>query len=371
MTSRTLRPAPAHFRSLALLAALTLAGCLNDTPVAPTHAKVSLNVSFQAVPAQQSLRVEVYVPVPENETSISLFDQTFSIRDGQQQLSTSFDLRPCLSQFAPDDSGPYCDVYIDLQLLAGGVVSDERGAGPVRVRPGQVAQAPQLFLVAGNNAPVVSSVDTAVLVESGLVKFRVTGADQDGDLLTVTDSILDANNAVVGVTTSTFGQPRASFHGELYSFVRQFTEPQTIRVAMGDYKSNLGSSVSVPLEISSGGVIGVFGVRTDTTADSVQVEFSMFDESQTSDSVEVVFRNQPSDTSTADTLYFVCAGKFATDSTSGNSHIGCKRQVPFTQAIAIVVPVTPEGDWGSGARCGVPGDCLGSFRRVRDGRLRD
>ena len=137
-----------------------------------------------------------------------------------------------------------------------------------------------------------------------------------------------------------------------------------MQVMLEDSKGNLSQPDTVAL-VPASDVIVMSGINTDTTRDSVHVALSVFDGTQTADSVEVVFRNVVDNVSSfTDSLYFVCAAKF--DPAAPVPTVGCKRTVPFTRAVAIAFPITPAGDWGIGASCAVPGICIPTFRRTRE-----
>lgn len=355
LSPRTARP----LASLAVLSLLWVGACLHDAPIAPLGGRVSLRVSLQTGSIGQSVRVHVFFFTPRSEARISLLDQTFALQNGEQQLAVSFDLAPCLSAFAPDDSGPYCDVGLELELVQSGVMQDHRTIGPIRVRPGGAVQAPRVLLVAGNTPPV-AGIDTAVLVNLDLVKYRVSSSDKDGDLLALTASVFDSSGSLLEETPVISPDPLLALHAERFAFVPPSARVQELHVVAVDSKGNMSAPATHAVEGAASGLLGVLGMRTDTTADSVHVLFRMFDQSGTADSVEVVFRNVVPDGGGADTLYFVCAGRFVPDD-SGRSRIGCGRPVRFTQAVAILLPVTPKGDWGPGFSCGVPADCLTPF----------
>ncbi|MBX6333498.1 MAG: hypothetical protein IRY91_16740, partial [Gemmatimonadaceae bacterium] len=351
---------------LLLSAALALSACLDDTPVGPAnHSTVALRVSMQVAPATGRLmHIQVVSFTQRSETPIYLFDDTVPLTRGEHSIRAAFDLTPCLSAFPPDSIGPYCPINVELDLISDGTVLDSKFAGPLYARPGRSVETPQMLLVAGNTPPQLTAVDTAVLLEPGLIKFRLAGSDPDGDLLTVMDQLIDVSGLFVGGSAFDLPAATASFHGDLFTFANPAQSPQIMLVTLMDSKANISATDTVTV-VAAMDILGMGGIATDTTADSVSVTLQPFDQTGTADSVEVVFRNVVDTVTTfTDSIYFVCGAKY--DPKVTGPTIKCKRTVPFTRAIAIAFPITPAGDWGMATECPVPGDCLVGFRRTRE-----
>ena len=147
-------------------AALILASaCLSDRPVAPRGTDGALTVRV-AVPdvVKQSVSVLVTyspydgdaVPPADSVSPYQLFQQSYSTAPGFTRVTANFSLARCLSQYPPDEFGPYCDVAVQLQLLSDSAVVDARTLYPVRVRPGVVTTTDTVTLGAANAAPMLT-----------------------------------------------------------------------------------------------------------------------------------------------------------------------------------------------------------------------
>lgn len=353
---------PRSIRLLAPFLALLASACLNDAPLAPRQTALALRVSLQTTHAGQRIHARVYFFLPQSETDSTLFSGDFAVAGGVQQVPVAFDVAPCLAVSASEQGAP-CSVWVDLQLLDNGVVADERTAGPIAVRPGETAESPPIFLVAGSNAPQFSGGDTAVAVDIDLVRYRAPTADKDGDLLDVTSRVIDSSDVLVGVTTSTFPLPQASFGGALYATMQAFARARNLELYVDDTKGNLAGPTVVDVASVNQAAPFAYAVLGDTTRDSLRVSFNVSG-AATPDSVELVVRNVTDSVTTQDTLYFVCGGSFTGG--TGAHTVSCPRLVPFTRARVTVVPFDAQGNWGSASTCALPGDCTTTARRQRE-----
>jgi hypothetical protein len=355
--------------------ALILAGCQSDSPVQPsTRASLSLRVHMQQVPAGSTVEVKVFGFGGSSEQElppITLFDGTFPVTTGLQQVPITFDLTPCLALNAPDATGPVCpvDVFGILRGAQGDTLALSSSGQTYLARPGQVTQASPIYLVTGNNPPVLDSVSSAIEVEPGLLRFQLGGSDPDGDLSSI-DINADASATGVSVlTTTTLPLPVASFFGTVFALGQENEGPFVSSITLFDTKFNSSgadNTTEVSPPILDYGMVDT--LTTSLTADSVVMTFK--DVIGVVDSAEVVVRNRlPSDQAAGDSIYFVCGGRF---SDPAAARVACGRQVPFTSASVIVVPINPNGQPGVGLFCDVPGSCTqpasATYRRQRGAR---
>lgn len=314
---------------------------MKDAPVGPRAASVSLKVQFQNGTPGEEIRVSIASFVPDSEVaSDSLFNGTFPVTSAAQNLTVQFDLSRCINRFPPDDLGPYCLIEVSLSLMNNGVVQDQQFLGSMVVRPGQVVAAQPVVLTAGNNPPAITTLDTARVVESALIRYQLTGNDPDGDLTT-----LQATDIVNGnpdlETPYTFFPPLATINGVFYAFQTTFAGANEIEVSLSDSKFNSSALDSVPALAPNGNVF-IDSVSVDTTADSIVVNAT-----PAVDSLEMVFFDPA-----LQSVAFVCGGAAPPDLTT--NHFACKRPATFTSATVVLVPVDFAGNPGGGLRCAVP-----------------
>lgn len=356
------------FSRAAPLVALLAAACLNDAPVAPRgRAAIAVAVHLQQAGAGSSVHARVYYFLPATEQDSTLFDATFPIASGSQQLPASFDVAPCLAAQggATGGSATACNVFAELQLLVSDSVVDDRVVGPITVHPGETVASPPVYLVAGNNAPRLTGGDTAVWVGAGLVRYRVGASDVDGDLLDVTARVLDSAGTLTSVTTTTLPIPRGSLPGWGYATLSPVSgTPATLEVYVDDTKGNLAGPASMGVSAVGQSAPFAYALVTDTTHDSLSVGFQVSAGSGTPDSVDLVVRNVLDSLTTQDTVYFVCGSSFAGG--AGAHTVACPRLAAFTRAQVIAVPFDDQGNWGSAAGCFLPGDCSATARRKRN-----
>jgi hypothetical protein len=314
---------------------------MKDAPVGPHTGSVSVKVQFQNGTPGEEIRVSIASFVPDSEGALdSLFNGTFPVTSAMQDLTVQFDLSPCINRFPPDDLGPFCEIEITLELLNNGVVQDQQLLGTMVVRPGQVVAAQPVVLTAGNNPPVINTLDTARVVESALIRYQLTGNDPDGDLTTLQATDFVNGNPDVE-TPYSFFPPLASISGVFYAFETPFAGANEIEVSLSDSKFNSSALDSMPALPPNGDVF-LDSVSVDTTADSIVVNVT-----PAVDSLELVFLDQASQT-----VSFVCGGAAPPDFT--RNHFACKRPTPFTSSTVVAVPVDFAGNPGSGVRCAVP-----------------
>jgi hypothetical protein len=355
---------PRPIRLLAPFVALLASACLNDAPLAPRPTALALRVSLQTTHAGERLHARVFFFLPQTETDSTLFSGDFAVAGGVQQVPVAFDVAPCLAASASTRGSP-CTVFVELQLLDNGIVADERTAGPIAVQPGETVESPPIFLVSGSNPPQFSANgDTAVAVDVDLVRYRAPVVDPDGDLLDVTSRVIDMSDALVGVTTSTFPLPQASFGGALYATMQAFASPRQLEMYVDDTKGNFVGPTYVDVAFVGQAAPFADAVLSDTTRDSLRVSFNVSSFAAPPDSVELVVRNVVDSAATQDTLYFVCGGSFTGG--NGTHTVSCPRLVPFTRARVTVVPFDAQGNWGSASTCALPGDCTATERRQRE-----
>lgn len=345
-------------RALALLAALPTAACLRDAPLQPTtRVALALRVSAQLVPAGSTVGITIEaVARGQDRAPIPLFHGSFSAGTGAQQIPVTVDLTPCLSLSPPDSVGPYCSLMVDASLIgsAGDTLTRSFSSSLLIARPGQVAQSQPIYLVVGNHPPVLTGAGNALVVESGLIRYQAAGTDQDGDLLTIySQTILDTS--VVGIVSTTLPAPVASFSGTLYALQPPTFSIGLVAVTLFDtkYDASATDTIFSDFTSSASGLVDTLG--TSATSDSLVVTFH--DLAAASDSAEVVVRNAEQSNPAADSIYFVCGGRYS--ATAAPIRVACALPagVPTASATVIVVPIDAKGQPGFGLRCGVPGAC--------------
>ncbi len=348
------------FRNAMTAAVLLTAACMKDGPVSPNASQVSLHVQFQAGTPGTAVQVTVMSIVSDStEAFDTLFNGTFPVTTGSQQVTAAFDLTSCLARQASEGSS-FCTVEVELALLNNGQIVDQQFLGEMEVRPGQVVQTQPVVLTAGNNPPTITATDTARVVESGLIRFHIAGSDPDGDLTLlestdIADTVFDLNTPI------SFYPPLRTLNGYYYAFQSPIPGATSLQTFLSDSKFNSSQPVTMPVSVSNGNAF-VDSMIVDTTADSLIINVR-----STADSAEIVVRNVVNQTS--DSLYFVCGGSAQPQGVM--RRYACARQVPFTQAIAIVVPIDAAGNAGQGERCSVPNTaCLPPFLPDRVPRRR-
>ena len=328
-------------RSALIALALLASACMKDAPVGPRAGTVSMKVQFQNGRPGEEIRVSIASFVPDSEEALdSLFNGTFPVTSATQDLTVQFDLSACINRFPPDDLGPYCLIEVSLSLLNNGVVQDQQFLGSMVVRPGQVVAAQPVVLTAGNNPPAITTLDTARVVESALIRYQLTGNDPDGDLTTLQATDIVNGNPDIE-TPYTFFPPLANIGGVFYAFQTNFAGANEIEVSLSDSKFNSSSLDSVPALPPNGDVF-IDSVSVDTTADSIIVNAN-----PAVDSLELVFLDP-----NLQTVSFVCGGAAPPDFTA--NHFACKRPATFTSSTVVVVPIDFGGNPGNGLRCAVP-----------------
>ncbi|MGH7626144.1 MAG: hypothetical protein ACREOJ_12610 [Gemmatimonadaceae bacterium] len=353
--------------------ALVLAACQSDSPVQPsTRASLSLRVNMQQAPAGSTVEVQIFgVSSGQDLPPITLFDGSFPVTTGLQQVPITFDLTPCLALNAPDANGPFCPIGVFgiLRGAQGDTLALSSSGQTYLARPGQVTQASPIYLVTGNSPPVLDSVSSAIEVESGLLRFQLGGSDPDGDLSFI-DINADAGATGVSVlTTTALPLPAASFSGTAFALGQENQGPFIASITLYDTKFNnsgLDNTTEVSPAILDYGLVDT--LTTSLTADSLVMTFT--DVIGVADSAEVVVRNRlPADQALGDSIYFVCGGRF---SDPAAARVACGRTVPFASASVIVVPINANGQPGKGLFCDVPGSCTqpvyATFRRQRGAR---
>ncbi len=354
----------------ALLIAATLFGsaCMKDSPVGPHAGNVSLRLHFQNGTPGQQIQVAIASFVPDTEGVVdSLFNGTFPITSGTQDLTVQFDLSSCLGRFTPDEQGPFCMIEATISLLDNGVVVDQQFTGSMTVRPGQVVQAQPVVLTAGNNPPVITTLDTARVVEPALIRYTLTGNDPDGDLTSL--QAIDIVNGSLDVETPyTFFPPLKTISGIFYALETDFVGANSIEVFLSDSKFNSSALDTVPA-LPAGGDVFLDSLSVDTTADSVIVNVT-----PAIDSLELVFL----DNSTGNaSIEFTCGAAAPVDFST--NRFACARPTPFTSSTVIAVPLDGGGNPGNAVRCTVPiasclplplGNRIQASRRARRVRVR-
>lgn len=330
-------------RSGVAAVALLASACMKDAPVEPHAGSVSLSVQFQNGTPGEAIRVSIASFVPDSEEALdSLFNGTFPVTSATQNLTVQFDLSSCINRFPPDDLGPFCEIEVSLELLNNGAVQDQQFLGTMVVRPGQVVAAQPVVLTAGNNSPVITTLDTARVVESRLIRYHLIGSDRDGDLTS-----LEATDFVNGnpdmESPYTFFPPLATVDGIFYAFQTTFAGANEIAVSLSDSKFNSSALDSVPA-LGPNGDVFLDSLSVDTTADSILVNVN-----PQVDSLELVFLNE---TSSGETWAFTCGSAGPPGLTT--AHFACKRPAAFSSTMVVAVPVDFVGNPGNGVRCSVP-----------------
>jgi len=331
--------------ALLITAALLGSACMKDAPVGPHSGSVSLKVHFQNGTPGEQIQVAIASFVPDTEGVVdSLFNGTFAVKAGTQDLTVQFDLTSCIGRFTPDEQGPFCLIEATISLLNNGVIQDQQFTGSMTVRPGQVVQTDPVILVAGNNPPVITTLDTARVVEPGLIRFTMTGNDPDGDL-TQLDAIgiVDGTNFDIE-TPYTFFPPLKDIGGVFYALQTPFIGVNELEVFMSDSKFNSSAIDTVPA-FAPIGSIPVDSLSIDTTADSIIVNVS-----PATDSLELAFLDTfPGG---AQGLSFICGGAAPVDFSV--TRFACAKPKPFTSTQVVAVAVDFSGFPGNGIRCPVP-----------------
>ncbi|HEX6536592.1 MAG TPA: hypothetical protein VF041_18545 [Gemmatimonadaceae bacterium] len=356
------------FRHLAPLAALLLAACLNDTPVAPHATRVALRVNLQTTVSGARLAYRVYYFLPGTETASTLYAGDVAVTGGLQQVPVSFDLAPCLAAQASVNGGKSCSVWVDVQLIVNAAIVDMQAAGPLEVTPGATVESPPVFLVAGSTAPQVTG-DTAVAVDLDLVRYRMSASDPDGDLAQLFAMLSDSTGNQVGLSLVQFAPPRGTLAGARYISVDTFATTsaamvQDVDLSVYDTKGNAAGPIAIPLTPVGSAAPFASAVVGDTTHDSLSVGFNVSSSTGTPDSVDIVVRNVRDSQLVQDTIYFVCGGRFTGG--SGTHTVTCSRSAPFERARVTVVPFDDQGNWGSASTCDLPGNCAVAVRRRRE-----
>lgn len=315
---------------------------MKDAPVGPRAGTVSMKVQFQNGTPGEEIRVSIASFVPDTEQALdSLFNGTFPVTSGTQDLTVQFDLSPCINRFPPDDLGPYCQIQVSLELLNNGVVQDQQFLGTMIVRPGQTVAAQPVVLTAGNNPPVITTLDTARVVESALIRYQLTGDDPDGDLTTLQATDIVNGNLDLETPYKFFPPLSTISNGIFYALQTPFAGANEIEVSLSDSKFNSSALDSVPALPPNGNVF-IDTVSVDTTADSIIVSAA-----PAVDSLEMVFLD-PS----LQTIVLQCGAAAPPDLTT--NHFACKRPAAFTSSTVVLVPVDFAGNPGNGLRCAVP-----------------
>lgn len=352
---------PRSLRSALPLVALFAVACLNDAPSAPRSSSLSLRVTFQTATAGQAIRWIVGGVIPQQElVADTLLDRTVAAATGEQKLDAQVDLTPCLGLVPPDSLGPYCVLNIEVQLINADTVADDIGLGFYTARPGTVVQPAPVVLTAGANPPVITATDTARWVEWGLMRYGLTASDPDGDI-----TYQYATGYVTGTaftpdktTYQTYYPPLRTMSAPQYAFETYLNGPESVVVQLYDSRFDASPVDTIPASYPVGSAF-IDTLQVTKTADSVIARF--YDLYGTSDSAELVLRNVD-DSVRTDSLYFVCGGKFAP--TTGAIRMACPLQVPFTQGVAILVPIDSTGNAGQGLRCTVgQAQCIGVLGR--------
>ncbi|MGH7650153.1 MAG: hypothetical protein ACREND_18770 [Gemmatimonadaceae bacterium] len=336
--------------ALLVAAALAASACMKDSPVGPHDGSVSLRVHFQNGTPGEEIQVSIASFVPDTEGVVdSLFNGKFPVNTGTQDLTVQFDLTSCLGRFTPDEQGPFCMIEATITLLDNGVIRDQQFTGSMIVRPGQVVQTQPVVLTAGNSPPVITALDTARIVEPGLIRYTLTGNDPDGDLTTLQAiDIVDGVNLDVE-TPYSFFPPLTNIGGIFYALQTPFIGANSIEVFLTDSKFN-SSATDTTAALSAIGDVFVDSLSVDTTADSIIVNVT-----PAIDSLELVFLDTlPGG---AVSLSFSCGAAAPVD--FSQNRFACARPAQFASSIVIAVPVDFSGRPGNGMRCPVPtASCL-------------
>lgn len=323
---------------------------MKDSPVGPHDGSVSLRVHFQNGTPGEEIQVSIASFVPDTEGVVdSLFNGKFPVNTGTQDLTVQFDLTSCLGRFTPDDQGPFCMIEATITLLDNGVVRDQQFTGSMIVRPGQVVQTQPVVLTAGNSAPVITTLDTARVVEAGLIRYTVTGNDPDGDLTTLQAiDIVDGVNLDIE-TPYSFFPPLKTISGIFYALQTEFIGANEMEVFLTDSKFN-SSALDTIAALPAIGDIFVDSLSIDTTADSIVVNVT-----PAIDSLELVFLDTLPGGGLS--LSFSCGGAAPPD--FSQNRFACARPAQFASSVVIAVPVDFGGSPGNGIRCPVPtASCL-------------
>lgn len=328
------------------VAALLAVACMKDGPVSPHGNEVALHVQLQRVAAGQAVHVSVVSFLPDSEeVRDTLFDDTFAVTQGSQQLTVGFDLTRCLAAMRSVNGGTSCTIAVEVDLVVNGEVVDQQFLGTMDVSPGQVVNTAPLVLVAGNNPPVITAINQGLIVEPSLIRYQITGSDPDGDIIGLITTAM-SGDVTDRTTLQPFYPPLANLDGYYYAFNNSTSEINELLPFLTDSKFNASQVDTVPVSFAESEA-NADSMTVDTTADSLIVRARTG-----SDSMEVVVRNLMDDR--PDTLYFVCGGSTTVQDANGMRRVACARTVPFTQAVAFVVPIDDLGNPGQGMHCTVP-----------------
>ena len=344
--------------------ALTSA-CLNDRPVTALGSDGALALRIATASYQQpkqSIQVSIsflqYGGAAGAQLGpYELFDHTYYTDSGLNRVAATFPLAKCLDYFTPDALGPYCDVDIAITLRTDTLILDQSWLYGVRVRPGVVTQTDSVYVGAARPQPPVTSgkPQRGVRVETGLVRYVISGSDVNGDITFALSEIMDSTGCLCNTTRQFFPHRYATITGAdppLYTVVPGVTAMQYY-AQLADAAGN----TSYPAEAAGvdppNGQVApfVYAVTSDTTVDSIFVSATGFSSLSSTQQVEFVVRSVPNQLAT-DTIYMVCTlaapGQFST--VAG----GCPRVGPrFTAAFVVAVPVDSLSGGGSGASCGL------------------
>lgn len=335
---------------------LVAAACLDDSPIGPgaDHAQVAL--ALEGVLPGATVEVRIFWlgaqrAGPTEASEVTLATARVSVDSVELRIPLVVDLRPCL----PLDrtaAGAWCDVFIQVNLWESGALTVSTMDGPLRLTPGGMSVAPRTYLAVGNTEPVLTFLDRAARVESGLLRVRFAAQDLDGDLIGADASLVDTAGAVVASSRATLPQPYGSFDGPVYLLIPPEAEFASLKLRARDTRGNQSLELLQMLAPIAPGAPAVTEIAGAVRDNRVDLTFQVTDPEEDANVVDVVFRNvADGEIVVADTIYGICRRPIPLG--NGGKAVSCPRIPGVTKAQAMIVPFDAAGNWGRASRCAI------------------
>ncbi len=345
------------FARLSLLATVLLGtACLDDSPVAPGADRAQVALAFDGVLPGATVEVRIFWSGtqragPSGSSEVNLATARVGVDSAELRIPLVVDLRPCLP-LERRAAGDWCDVFIEVKLWEAGEIAVSTLQGPVRLAPGGTSVSPRTYLAVGNTPPILTLVDRAVRVESGLLRIRFAAADPDGDLIGADAYLVDTATITVGSSRATLPDPYGSFDGAVYLPIPSETDFALVKLRARDTRENASPElvqVLAPISAAAPVVSDVSGI---VRSNDVELTFRVTDPEEDANVVDVVFRNVvDGEIVVADTIYGTCRRPIQFG--NGGKTISCPRIPGVAKAEVVVVPFDAAGNLGRASRCAI------------------
>jgi hypothetical protein len=356
-------PGPRRLFVLAAAAvAVAAVACLDDRPVAS-----GTSVQLLIVPSLSRARTAVAglpgvagTPVIEVhaytygqfENTIDLLRAKLPVDTAPRRHLLTIDLLPCLEAQTRATGGGgslACQMYLELTLRVDTLILDQQYRY-ITARPGQVIGGLPFTLTVSSNPPVLT-VDSAVLVDSTLLRYVVTASDPDGNLVQFTGFYSDSIGAFPSYRSvyHTFFDVVPAFSGPLYQVLNPGASGQlTRRLYLNAYDSKGASDGAVydSLDVGFPGQTAPIASNVTPTfgLQGIRVTFTVTDPDSNPSRVDVLFHSIPDSLNNyLDTLFSVCSA--AIPQGNGLKSVTCP---PLLLPRRVQVFVVPFDNTGAG-----------------------